>query len=134
MKFRMLPPVFKIIGIVIILLSSLVLIPGKLNTSFFNQLFADNVSYSRLAISVFFIGFLLFIMAREKVEDEFTNFCRLMAFRITFMFGVVSIILNPIRLFHLNNLDKSYHLLLIQGVFYIIIFYIVKKGFIRYEK
>ena len=134
MKFLMLPPVFKTIGIIVIFMSPLVAIPQGLSTKTFNNFFADNISFTRLAVSVFFVGFLLFIMSREKVEDEFADFCRLIAFRTTFMFGVVSIILNPIRLFHYNNLDRSSHLLLIQCIFYIIIFYASKKGLIRYEK
>ncbi|HEY6063807.1 MAG TPA: hypothetical protein VIV35_09375, partial [Chitinophagaceae bacterium] len=97
-------------------------------------LFTDKATFSRLAASVFFTGFLLFILAREKIEDEFADFCRLTAFRLAFLFGLISIILNPIRLFHYNNLESSSLLLLIQCIFYIIIFYAGKKGLIRYEK
>ena len=82
MKFRMLPPVFKIIGLALVLFMLVILLTLKLSDkTVFHIFFMDKIPISRLAVSVFFTGFLLFILAREKVEDEFADFCRLTAFR-----------------------------------------------------
>jgi hypothetical protein len=132
----MLPPVFKMIGLAIILLTFLVPVTLKLlNIAVINKIIVENKElFFQIDRSVFFIGFLLVILAREKVEDEFVNFCRLTAFRITFVTGLIAVILNPIPFLNYNNIDNSYNLLLIECIFYIIFFYATKKGLIRYEK
>src|SRR5438552_922331 len=136
MKHRSLPPAFKMIGFIIILLTLLIPLALKLfNIVPINKIIsADKTLYFQIDRSVFFAGFMLILLAREKIEDEFADFCRLTAFRLTFLFGLFSIIVNPIPLFKNNDLNSSYGLLCIQCIFYIIIFYATKKGLIRYEK
>src|SRR5947209_3447869 len=133
MTSKLLPRAFKIVGIAIIFLTFLIPLTFKLlNEEVFKQFVANKVLFKQIAGSVFLTGFLLFIFAKEKVEDEFADFCRLTAYRYSFIFGLVSVLLYPI--FKNNNLDSSYHLLLLECIFYLIIFYATKKGLIRYEK
>ena len=136
MKKKLFPTVFKTIGLSIILLTFLVLLVLKLlDEAAFNKISADKMLFRQIVGSVFFIGFLLIILAREKIEDEFADFCRLTAFRLSFLFGLISVILNSIPFLKINNnLDSSYHLLFIQCIFYLIIFYATKVGLVRYEK
>ncbi|HMK27989.1 MAG TPA: hypothetical protein VK483_18305 [Chitinophagaceae bacterium] len=136
MKKRLLPPVFKMVGIAIILLSLIILFLARaLNIVFIRDIIShDKELFSQIGRSVFFTGFLFILLAREKVEDEFADFCRLTAFRITFVTGLIAVILNSIPILNNKNIDNSYHFLLIECIFYIIFFYATKKGLIRYEK
>ena len=136
MKARLLPHVFKKIGLSILLLTFFVAIAVKLlNIAAITKIVSTNkILLSQIERSVFFTGVLLILLAKEKVEDEFIDFCRLTAFRFTFIFGLVGLILNPIPFMNINNLDNSNHLVLIQCIFYLIIFYATKKGLFRYGK
>ncbi len=135
MKKNLLPPVFKIIGITVIILPIIILVVARASNIVIRNISAQNQElFWQIVRSVCFTGLLFIILAREKVEDEFVDFCRLTAFRLSVLFGLTAIILNPIPLFDLNDLERSSHLLLIQCIFYILIFYATKKGLIRYEK
>ena len=136
MKKRLLPPVFKLIGITVIILPLIILVVARaLNLIILRDIISQNKElFSQIGRSVFFTGFLLIILAREKVEDEFVDFCRLTAFRFTFVVGLIAVILTPIPFLNTKNIDNSYHLLFTECIFYIIFFYATKKGLIRYEK
>ena len=136
MKARLLPHIFKMIGFAIIVIPLIALILAViLNIFNLHDIISHNKQlFKEVGYSVIFTGFFLIISAKEKVEDEFADYCRMVAFRFSFLCGIVSIIFIPIPFMNTNNLDNSYHLLMIECITYLTIFYAAKKGLFRYGK
>ena len=126
-KFRLLPRKAKYYGIVLILLywvPSLLLI--KLGWLPKNEELGLNILRG-----IFLLGLLLIIISKEKIEDEFIDSCRLIAFRTSFMFGILIYITGA---FIFGETKNGFELLLGQILIYFIIFYSLKSGRLRYDE
>ena len=81
--------------------------------------------------SVLLITFLLFALTEDKVEDELVSKIRLKAFAASFIYGVATLVIDPlINLIFDGRFysDKSSNELLISMfLFYFLIFYFMKK-------
>ncbi|MCD6542906.1 MAG: hypothetical protein J7K34_00200 [Flavobacteriaceae bacterium] len=81
--------------------------------------------------SVLLIIFLLFALTEDKVEDELISKIRLKSFVASFIYGVVTLVIDPlINLIFEGEFysDKSANELLISMfLFYFLIFYFIKK-------
>ncbi len=80
---------------------------------------------------LFLVGLLLLVITKGRVEDELTLRLRLKSFAAAFIFGVVSVVVDP-----LTNLifegefistSKLPGLLVAMFVFYFIVFYTLKR-------
>ena len=127
MRKRLLPHKAKYYGLVFIFLIPAVIILLKLLIDFPQnaQLLKGICRGSVIA------GFLIIILSREKIEDEFIDFCRLQSFRSAFIIGIIIFIVN----YFFEGQDKnSFDLLLGQSIFYLITFYGLKSGIVKYDK
>lgn len=126
-KNKLFPRKAKYYGIAIILLSWIpLLLLGKLG-----WLPKNNDVGLNIFQGIILLGFLLIIMSQEKIEDEFVDSCRLMAFRISFIFGIGVFITGS---FIFGESKTGFQLLLGEIFIYLIIFYSLKSGLAKYDK
>jgi hypothetical protein len=71
------------------------------------------------------LGFFLIIMSREKIEDEFIDSCRLLAFRASFLIGLIGYIINS---FSNDQANSPFTILLVEILGYLSFFYTFKSG------
>jgi len=81
--------------------------------------------------SVLLITFLLFALTEDKVEDELISIVRLKAFAASFIYGVATLVIDPLINLVFDGRfysDKSANeLLTSMFLFYFLIFYFMKK-------
>ena len=92
----LLPYYFKIIGIVV-LLSALVL-SVVVKASNHELSIMNKELFKLLTMNSFILGLLFVAVAKDKVEDEMTITIRLKAMGLTFIWAVLSVIINPLVL------------------------------------
>ena len=85
----------------------------------------------QIANAIMLIGLLLLILSREKTEDEFVDYCRLMAFRTAFIAGIIYFLQDAFGTFKGNLVHSSFGLLVMEIGVYVITFYISKAGWIN---
>ena len=79
------------------------------------------------AQAVIIFGLLLVVLAREAVEDEFIASCRLLAFRIALIAGIVYYLQDVFGTFSGNLLHSSFGLLVMQLSLYWLVFFCLKQ-------
>mgnify|MGYP001546770829 CR=1 FL=1 len=120
-KIRLFPRKTKYFGIAIILLGWVpLLLIKKLGWLPKNEELGLNILRG-----IILFGFLLIILSKEKIEDEFVDSCRLLAFRAAFLFGLVAYIINAISNDQPNN---PFVVLLTEVLIYLSFFYTFKSG------
>ena len=128
MKPRLLPHTYKIVGLCVFSLAFLIpIIMGMLH----QQSWEQTEPKRQIANTIMLIGLLLFILSREKIEDEFMNFCRLRAFRAAFIAGVIYFLQDAFGTFNGNLINSSFGLLMMEIVVYVVIFYFSKAGWMN---
>lgn len=127
-SLTLLPNKFKVIGFLLLLVT----IPI---TFFIGFLFPELKTHPELLKSsasiLIMAGFALVIFSREKIEDEFVENCRTKSFALSFTIGIVSYIINEV--FHIIDSDSNktiFQSLFNQCLFYVVVFYMLKKNFI----
>ena len=128
MKSKLLPHFYKIVGLCVSFLAFIVpIIMGMLN----HQSWDDTEPRRQVANTIMLLGLLLFILSREKTEDEYVNHCRLIAFRAAFIAGIIYFVQDAFGTFGGNLVDSSFGLLVMEIGAYVIVFYISKAGLIN---
>jgi uncharacterized membrane protein YfcA len=125
-KLRLLPHIYKKIGIVLLIVS----FPLAFLLSIYLNTEIKNPKFSRSILSLLVsIGFTLLIFSKEKIEDEFIEYCRLKAFAFSFLLGIAMFIIRGI--FHFsdyNRTDSIFSILLLQCISYSSHFYFRKNN------
>jgi len=131
MKLQLLPNYFKKVALMIMVI--LVLFTAIVKLGHLNVSVSFCKSFAR--VSAILAGFLL-IMAKEKIEDEYVQSIRLNAVAFSFIFGIIIYIIDESHLLDFIS-SKPYDTfgLIFQEIFmYILWFYLLKLGVIRFEK
>ncbi|MGB4401078.1 MAG: hypothetical protein WBJ10_17025 [Daejeonella sp.] len=74
------------------------------------------------------LGLSAFILSKEKIEDEFINACRLKAFKVAFVAGIIYYLQDAFGTYSGALLNSSFYLLVMQIGVYCVIFYLLKSG------
>ena len=128
MRSRLLPYTFKIVGLLIFLIAFISpIILGMLQLQSWEQ----SEPRRQIANTIMLFGILLFVLSKEKIEDEFIDFCRLRAFRAAFVAGIIYFLQDAFGTFNGNILNSSFGLLIMELLVYVVIFYIGKAGLIN---
>jgi len=128
MRTRLLPHSYKIIGLSVFVFAFVIpIIMGMLHQTSWEQTEPRRI----IANTSMLIGLLLFILSKEKIEDEFINFCRLRAFRTAFIAGIIYFLQDALGTFNGNLVNSSFGLLIMEISVYIVVFYISKAGWIN---
>ena len=126
---QLLPLHFKKVALGIMLVSILILVASVL---FSVSIKIDKDIVKTISKSGFLISLLLFAITRSKIEDELTLRIRLKAFTVSFIYGVVIVIIEPfINLLFgdsfLSNKGVT-ELLISMFFFYFLMIYLMKKN------
>ena len=125
MKSNLLPNSFKFLGVTIFALAFLIPIAmGLLNP----QPWDDTENRRQIAQAIMLVGLLILILSKEKIEDEFINSCRLKAFKVAFIAGIIYFLQDAFGTYNGSLLNSSFYLLIMQIGVYCIIFYVLKAG------
>ena len=125
MKSNLLPNSFKFLGVTIFALAFLIPIAmGLLNP----QPWDDTENRRQIAQAIMLVGLLILILSKEKIEDEFINSCRLKAFKVAFIAGIIYFLQDAFGTYNGNLLNSSFYLLVMQIGVYCIVFYVLKAG------
>ena len=126
MKQYLFPRKIKYWGLILIILAFplLQLINNQVIDSPFNSEISRNVLKA-----ILLAGFLLLILSKEEIEDEFINSCRLLAFKGAFLFSLVAFIVNAITG---DEPKSSFSIIFIQALVYLSLFYTFKRGVIKW--
>ena len=125
MKSNLLPNSFKFLGVSIFALAFLIPIGmGLLNP----QPWDDTENRRQIAQAIMLVGLLILILSKEKIEDEFINSCRLKAFKVAFIAGIIYFLQDAFGTYNGSLLNSSFYLLVMQIGVYRIIFYVLKAG------
>jgi len=125
MQSRLLPRAYKIVGMIIASLAFITpIIAGMLHAVTWEQ----SEPRRKIANSIVLIGLMLIVLAKEKVEDEFMNYCRLNAFRAALLAGVIYFILDYAGIFKGSIVSTSFGLILSEILVYLMVFHIQKLG------
>ena len=125
MKSNLLPNSFKFLGVSIFALAFLIPIAmGLLNP----QPWDDTENRRQIAQAIMLFGLLILILSKEKIEDEFVNSCRLKAFKVVFIAGIIYFLQDAFGTYNGNLLNSSFYLLVMQIGVYCIVFYVLKAG------
>lgn len=126
---KLFPPVFKIIGVILIILAFLPL--TFINSS---DLMDDKKELMLILIfNAIILGLLILAWSKDKVEDEMTISLRLKAMSLAFIFGVLYTVFMPLLEYSFATLYdetlvvfSSQQLILTMLIFYLIIYYLQK--------
>ena len=125
MKSNLLPNSFKFLGVTIFALAFLIPIAmGVLNP----QPWDDTENRRQITQAIMLVGLLILILSKEKIEDEFINSCRLKAFKVAFIAGIIYFLQDAFGTYNGSLLNSSFYLLIMQIGVYCIIFYVLKAG------
>jgi len=125
----LLPNYFKVIGVVFLLLAFVPMIVMK--AADIKQHSDNKELYRMLTMNAFILGLLLIAWSRDKFEDKVSIALRLKTMRFSFLFGVLTIIIEPLcnRLFGLNMPDVSGPSLVVTMLLiYLMMYYLQKKA------
>jgi hypothetical protein len=116
------------IGLSLFLLAFLVpLVMGFLH----EQSWEETAPRRFAAHAVMLIGLFLVILSKEKVEDEFVDYCRLRAFRAALFASIVYFLMDVFGTFSGNLVHSSFGLLMMQIGVYLLVFHIGKSGLVN---
>ena len=90
--------------------------------------FGDYNLTNEFAVFGITIGLLIIVFTKEKIEDEFINACRLKAFKVAFVSGIIYYLQDAFGTYSGALINSSFYLLMMQIGVYCIIFYILKAG------
>lgn len=125
MRSKLLPYPCKIVGCLVFLVAFISpIVIGMLQVQNWEQ----SEPRRQIANTIMLIGVLLFILSKEKIEDEFIDFCRLRAFRAAFIAGIIYYLQDAFGTFNGNILNSSFGLLIMELLVYVVIFYVGKAG------
>ena len=126
MKTYLLPVSFKAIGLTIFALAYIV----PIMMGVFDQKPWTETEFRRdLAQAIMLVGLLIVILSREKIEDEFISSCRLRAFSVAFIAGIIYYLLDAFGSSFSGDLVYSaFYLLIYQIGIYCFTFYFTKSG------
>jgi len=128
MQSKLLPHYYKLVGISIFTLAFIIpLIMGMLH----QQSWEQTLPRRQIANTIMLIGLLIFILSREKIEDEFVDFCRLRAFRTAFIAGLIYFLQDTFGTFNGNLTNSSFGLLIMEIGVYVVMFYFLKGGLLN---
>jgi uncharacterized membrane protein SirB2 len=126
---KLFPPVFKLVGGILLILAFLPLI-------FINSSDWMNAQKELMLILIFnaiILGLLFLAWSKDKVEDEMTISLRLKAMSLAFIFGILYTVFMPLLEYWFAILYdeplvvfSSQQLILTMLIFYLIIFYLQK--------
>ena len=123
----LLPRTFKKVAFGILFLTVSLIVLSKLDLLTFEKEIVKAITKTGLLISL-----LLFVLTRNKIEDELTLRIRLKAFTSAFIYGVLIVIIKPFINFlfgdsFLSDIDV-YELLLSMFFFYFFTIFLMKKN------
>ena len=125
MKSNLLPNCFKFIGATTFALAFITpIVMGFIN----QQPWDETESRRQIAQTIMLLGLSAFILSKEKIEDEFINACRLKAFKVAFVSGIIYYLQDAFGTYSGVLINSSFYLLMMQIGVYCIIFYILKAG------
>ena len=125
MKSNLLPNYFKFIGVTTFALAFITpIVIGFIN----QQAWVETESRRQIAQTIMLLGLSAFILSKEKIEDEFINACRLKAFKVAFVSGIIYFLQDAFGTYSGALINSSFYLLMMQVGVYCIIFYILKAG------
>ena len=125
MKSNLLPNYFKFIGATTFALAFITpIVMGFIN----QQPWDETESRRQIAQTIMLLGLSAFILSKEKIEDEFINACRLKAFKVAFVSGIIYYLQDAFGTYSGALINSSFYLLMMQIGVYCIIFYILKAG------
>lgn len=125
MKSNLLPNCFKLIGATTFALAFITpIVMGFIN----QQPWDETESRRQIAQTIMLLGLSAFILSKEKIEDEFINACRLKAFKVAFVSGIIYYLQDAFGTYSGALINSSFYLLMMQIGVYCIIFYILKAG------
>lgn len=125
MKSNLLPNCFKFIGATTFALAFITpIVMGFIN----QQAWDETESRRQIAQTIMLLGLSAFILSKEKIEDEFINACRLKAFKVAFVSGIIYFLQDAFGTYSGALINSSFYLLMMQIGVYCIIFYILKAG------
>jgi hypothetical protein len=128
MRSKLLPYSCKIVGLLIFFLAFMSpIVMGMLHPQSWEQTEPGR----QIANTIMLIGLLLFILSKEKIEDEFVDFCRLRAFRAALITGIIYYLQDAFGTFKGNIVSSSFGLLIMELLVYVVIFYVAKAGLIN---
>jgi hypothetical protein len=120
-----LPRYFKLIGFIIIAVAFITpILMGTMRP----QLWEETELRREIAKTAIIIGFLLVVLSKEKIEDEFVASCRLRAFRIALIACIVYFLQDAFGTFGGNIFHSSFGLLIMQLIVYWFTFLLLKTG------
>jgi hypothetical protein len=132
MKFNPIPNYFKKIALGIILLVIAFLIIVKLYNLNLSRTTIKSIAKVSIALAGFF-----FIIAKEKIEDEFIQSVRLTAYALAFGFFIVLYIIDESHMLDFigsDNTPDAFKYICNSILMYIIYFYLSKYGIIKRGK
>ena len=125
MKSNLLPNCFKFIGATTFALAFITpIVMGFIN----QQPWDETESRRQIAQTIMLLGLSAFILSKEKIEDEFIIACRLKAFKVAFVSGIIYYLQDAFGTYSGALINSSFYLLMMQIGVYCIIFYILKAG------
>lgn len=125
MKSNLLPNCFKLIGGTTFALAFITpIIIGFIS----QQAWVETESRRQIAQTIMLLGLSAFILSKEKIEDEFINACRLKAFKVAFVSGIIYFLQDAFGTYNGVLVNSSFYLLMMQIGVYCIIFYLLKAG------
>ena len=125
MKSNLLPNCFKLIGAHTFAMAFITpIVMGFIN----QQPWDETESRRQIAQTIMLLGLSAFILSKEKIEDEFINACRLKAFKVAFVSGIIYFLQDAFGTYSGALINSSFYLLMMQIGVYCIIFYILKAG------
>lgn len=129
MNFK-LPNYFKKVGWTLVILSLISLFATKLFEGDFDLL-------KTILKNLMLLGLLIVTLSKEKIEDEYIENLRSMAFRCAFILGVIYVLIQPLinyLAFVLVKPDKAmfqdlgdFQILWFLLVFYLTVFWVLKR-------
>jgi hypothetical protein len=127
------PNYFKKIGAGTVLFTVAVLMPASIWLKDVNPAVFENYKslFRILFIDLIYIGFLLYIGSREKIEDELIVKIRLNSLAFAFIMGILWVIMQPVINFILSKQMENIPdqgIVLFMLVFYTIIFHFSKRN------
>lgn len=125
MESNLLPNSFKLIGVATFGLAFLTpIVIGMVSP----QSWEETESRRQIAQTFMLLGLSALILSKEKIEDEFINACRLKAFKVAFVAGILYYLQDAFGTYSGALLNSSFYLLVMQIGVYCVIFYLLKSG------
>ncbi len=129
LKMNLLNSKFKLVGLSIIILTILIIIIPKLFSFDVKEKFQNGKSIVQVLI---IFGMFLIIISKNKIEDERIVLLRLRAFFYSFIFAIITALLNLI--FKLEIYNSEFSLIFKMCIIYLSYFYFPDTSWRKNEK